>query len=464
MPTVRAERAHLAHAARVAAVATVVIAVFYVVVVGALDYFVARRVLWEVDQGLTDRLSDVMRTADLHLASAPPDGQGSDGVPIFAWSVPSRGPSRALTDGSPQLTLDGRDMSATPRTVVVGATSYRIEAARTSSGWLVVGQSLAGADHIDQLLFDGEWIVGPIVLLAVFAGSLIIGVQASAPVEQARRRVLEFTADASHELRTPLTVMEAEIELARSDHTVPDPETLDRIARESGRLKQIVEDLLWLARFDSTPSPRQREPVELAALVERSVERFTAVATTRGQELRVRQVGDSGAWVEGTFEWLDRLVGTLIDNACRYTPAGGTVVVSIVADGGRVALSVEDSGPGIPPADRVRLFDRFHRASAHPDGAGLGLAIADSVVRSTGGRWRVEDSELGGAVFEVSWRRVAPPAPVRGLGPAPGGGAGTGAGAGAGAGATMPVETGEEPVPDGENGRHGSPTAPSVGP
>ena len=460
MPYVRAERAHLAHAARVAAVATVVIAVFYVVVVGALDYFVARRVLWEVDQGLTDRLSDVMRTADLHLAAAPPDGQGSDGVPIFAWSVPSHGRSRALTDGSPQLTLDSRDVSTTPRTVTVGNTSYRIEAARSSNGWLVVGQSLAGADHIDQLLFDGEWIVGPIVLLAVFAGSLIIGVQASAPVEQARRRVLEFTADASHELRTPLTVMEAEIELAKSDGTDPDPEALDRIARESGRLKQIVEDLLWLARFDSTPSPQRREPVELTPLVERSVERFAAVAATRGQGLEFRQVGHSGAWVEGTIEWLDRLAGTLIDNACRYTPAGGTILVSIVSDGGRVALVVEDSGPGIPPADRVRLFDRFHRASAHPDGSGLGLAIADSVVRSTGARWRVEDSELGGALFEVSWRRVAPPAQVRGLGKVPDGGPQ----AEGGQGERSRTGSEEELVADVGTSRHDSPSAPSVGP
>jgi signal transduction histidine kinase len=438
MAAARTGRSHLAHAARVAGVATVVIAVLYVVVVGALDYFVARRVLWEVDQGLTDRLSDVVRTASLHLAPVPPDDQGSDGVPIFAWSVPARGPARALTDGSPPLVLDGRDVSKSPLTLSVGSVAYRIESAPIPGGWLVVGQSLASADHIDQVLFDGEWIVGPIVLLAVFAGSLVIGIQASAPVEQARRRVLEFTADASHELRTPLTVMEAEIELARADGADlrTDRDALDRIARESGRLKQIVEDLLWLARFDSTPLPHQREPVELTAVVESSVERFAAVAATRSQMLRTRRIGESSAWVDGTFEWLDRLVGTLIDNACRYTPLGGTVVVAVLSEGGRVAVSVEDSGPGIPPADRVRLFDRFHRASTHPDGAGLGLAIANSVVRSTGGRWRVGDSDLGGALLEVSWRRAAPPAPVRG----------TDSGSGSGTSTSTP----------------GSPVAPSV--
>ncbi|HUA95960.1 MAG TPA: ATP-binding protein, partial [Acidimicrobiales bacterium] len=94
----------------------------------------------------------------------------------------------------------------------------------------------------------------------------------------------------------------------------------------------------------------------------------------------------------------------------------GTVRVSAGVRGGRAVLVVEDSGPGIPPDERSRLFDRFRRASDRAGGAGLGLAIADSVVRTTGGRWRVSDSPLGGALMEVSWRRGTapgrPPAPV----------------------------------------------------
>src|SRR5262249_15278181 len=72
----------------------------------------------------------------------------------------------------------------------------------------------------------------------------------------------------------------------------------------------------------------------------------------------------------------------------------------------RVTLTVEDTGPGVPAQDRPRLFDRFHRATERPGGAGLGLAIADSIVRSTGGQWRVGDSALRGALFQVSWRRA----------------------------------------------------------
>jgi two-component system, OmpR family, sensor kinase len=105
-------------------------------------------------------------------------------------------------------------------------------------------------------------------------------------------------------------------------------------------------------------------------------------------------------------EWIDRLAGVLVDNACRYAGPGGQVRIQVRAQGGRISLTVEDSGPGIPAAERPRLFDRFHRATEHGSGAGLGLAIGDSIVRSTGGRWQVGDSALGGALMSVSWKQA----------------------------------------------------------
>ena len=98
----------------------------------------------------------------------------------------------------------------------------------------------------------------------------------------------------------------------------------------------------------------------------------------------------------------------LVDTACRYAGPGGQVRIRVLAHGSRISLIVEDSGPGIPKAERSRLFDRFHRATEHGSGTGLGLAIGDSIVRSTGGRWQVGDSALGGALMSVSWRYVQP--------------------------------------------------------
>jgi len=424
---VRARRPHLAHAARVAVVATLVIAVVYLGVAAALDAFLGRRVLWEVDQRLSLHLSDVSHQSNPLATRTVAEDQGTDGAPVFMWWVSPSGQVQSLTEADPPLrgpVLAGvAAAGGGPVSISNGHATYRVEAQSFRNGWLVAGQNLAGPSHIEKVMLTGELVIGPVLLLAVFVGVLVIGLQAVEPAERARRRLLEFTADASHELRTPLTVIEAEIELARA--TPPDAdadrETLEHVARESRRLKTIVEDLLWLARFDSAPPPPPNEPVDLVTSVDTCTGRFVAVASARGLTLTVTHLGTGPAWIEAAPDWLDRLVGTLVDNACRYAPAAGTVQVSVGAQGPRAVLAVEDSGPGIPDDQRDRLFDRFRRATDQPGGAGLGLAIADSVVRTTGGRWRVADSPLGGALMEVSWRRVTvPPKAPEPPGPAEG--------------------------------------------
>jgi signal transduction histidine kinase len=130
----------------------------------------------------------------------------------------------------------------------------------------------------------------------------------------------------------------------------------------------------------------------------------------------VASAGPEPAWISAPPELIDRLAGVLADNACKHAGPDGKVRISVGHRASRVTLTVEDTGPGVPAQDRARLFDRFHRATEAPGGAGLGLAIADSIVRSTGGQWRIDDSPLGGALFQVSWRRAT----VRQHGPAAG--------------------------------------------
>ena len=391
--------------------ATLVIALVYLVASAALDALLARRVLWEVDQRLTDRLAVVSSLSDPLANARLPDDAGTDGAPVFVWWVSPAGSVTSLTEGSPPLAVAARGAVATPLSLSRGGVTYRYKAIGFRGGELIAGQDLAAPSHIEAVMRTGEIALAPVVLLAVFAGVLVIGVRAAAPVEAGRRRLQELTADASHELRTPLTVIEAEIELALSSPPDPvaDREALDHVARESTRLKVIVEDLLWLARFDAAPPPPANEPVDLVEAVSAGAQRFAPVAASRDIELATALDG-APVWIDAAPEWLDRLAGTLLDNACRYAPRGGTVRVLATAAGGRAVLVVEDDGPGIPAERRETLFDRFRRATDQPGGAGLGLAIADSVVRSTGGRWRIGDSALGGARMEVSWRRVDGPA------------------------------------------------------
>ena len=319
----------------------------------------------------------------------------------------------AHSQGAPELPSDlfaahpPHDKLAFSATIG-SADVFRLKLARDGSGWLIAGQSRAGDAHTMRLLLYAEVIAGPFVLLAMFFGSLVVGLRALAPVEYSRRRQLEFTADASHELRTPLSVIRAEADVALSSprEAAEYRDALTRIQGESSRLRRLVDDMLWLARFDSRPPPPGDEPVDLVTLAQACADRFRAVGPAVTAD-----VGTGPALISAPPEWIDRLAGVLMDNACRYAGADGQVRISVRAQGNRVSLTVEDSGPGIPAEERPRLFDRFHRANSPSSGAGLGLAIGDSIVRSTGGKWQVGDSPLGGALLAVSWRHTQPHRP-----------------------------------------------------
>lgn len=393
-----------AHAARVALAASLLIGLVYAGCVTVLDRVVTARLVAAVDARLQERLSDVREAGP---ASAD-DQDDADDPPLYLWRV-TGGNAAALSAGAPQLpALTGGARRA--MTAQLGRGTFRLDSTRYSGAVLVAGQSLAEQDHIEAVLGVGEALAAPVLLLAAFLGALVIGLRALSPVEQSRRRQLEFTADASHELRTPLSVISAETSLALSAtrNAAEYRSALVRVQGEAERLRRIVEDLLWLARFDSNPPQPGDEPLDLATIAAGCADRFRAVAGSHSTDIVVTGEGDGPAWISAPPEWTDRLAAVLVDNACRHAGQGGTVQISVGRRASRVMLTVEDSGPGIPAQGRERLFDRFHRAT-QGGGAGLGLAIADSIVSSTGGQWRIADSPLGGALFQVSWRRSRTP-------------------------------------------------------
>jgi signal transduction histidine kinase len=290
-------------------------------------------------------------------------------------------------------------------------TPFRFQAIESGAGWLVAGESLAQVDGVQSALLSPELILGTALLVVTFIGSLIIGLRASAPLELVHRRQVEFTADASHELRTPLSVIEAEVELALGRSRAPEEYrmVLERIAAEGRRLRHIIDDLLWLARIDD----EQRGvadvfQADVARIAGASVSRFQSVASARDVTMRLDSTEAGPALVHADPTWIDKLVGVLVDNACKFAGVGGRVDVAVLCEGTRVVLRVDDSGPGIPVAQRALVLDRFHRGTDQIGGTGLGLAIADSVVRATGGAWAIGDAPSGGARMEVSWRREAP--------------------------------------------------------
>ena len=408
-------------AVRVAATATAVVAVCYIICVIVLNVVVSGHLTNQNDERLAARLAIARRDPDalsarvarvgLSPASEDDDVDG-DSAPVFLWSVNDGGAITGHSPNAPALpatVLAGDTLrEGFAKTAVLGSTgAFRLKMTRAGDGWLMAGQSLVGEAHTQRLLLTGEIVAGPFLLLAMFGGSLVVGLRSLAPVEQSRRRQLEFTADASHELRTPLSVIRAEADLALSSprEAAEYRDALTRIHGESQRLRQLVEDMLWLARFDSDPPPPGNEPVDLATLAQACADRFRSVGPAITTDITA-----AAALISAPPEWIDRLAGVLVDNACRYAGPDGQVRIGVGAQGSRVSLVVEDSGPGIPEAERPRLFDRFHRATetGTGTGAGRGLAIGDSIVRSTGGRWQVGDSPLGGALMSVSWRHSQP--------------------------------------------------------
>jgi len=402
-------------AARVAAVATGIAVVLYLAASVALVLITDRANLQAVDQQLENRFTgpDIRRPFDV---SRPlPDRGRGNFAPTVQWGVDSSGSVFASSPNAPELPSQFRHLQG-PTTGTVGGVSMRLDGRavqfcqgpRCFDGWLVQGESLNFVDRARQSLLLAEGIALLPVMLLVFGAALAIGRWSAQPIEDARRKLLAFSADASHELRTPLQVMEAEVSLAllRERDAGSYKTSLERTADEMKRMRALVDDLLWLARFDSRSRESDFGAVDLVAATAGSVARFRAVSHRRRQTLSLEPVQGSLPVITAPESWIDRLLGVLLDNACRYTPEGGQVRVRAGVAEGRAFVSVEDSGPGVPPPERGRIFERFHRAGGGGGGAGLGLSIGDAIVRATGGRWTVNDSPLGGASFMVTWPRA----------------------------------------------------------
>ena len=348
-----------------------------------------------------------------------PPGEAPFGAPVLLWTFHPDGNYDTRNSAAANVDLPVKyDTIKDAKTITVSGTDIRVAGGRVGDDWAVVGQTMKSVYDARANLVVAELLIAPILLAIVFLGALAIGRRVASPVESARRRQMDFTANASHELRTPLSVIEAQTSLALSQPR--DGEWYRRafqsVDQESKRMRQLVEDLLWLARMDATRGGTKAEPVDVGVMAEQAVDRFASVAEARRLRLSIKLDGDTHV-IAAPPDWLDHLVGVLLDNACKYSPEDGSVDVRVAADGDRVRLTVDDSGPGIPVDQRRRIFERFQRATDQGTGAGLGLAIADAVVGATSGRWDVGTSAAGGASMSVVWPRVL--AGARSSAPAP---------------------------------------------
>lgn len=214
-----------------------------------------------------------------------------------------------------------------------------------------------------------------------------------------------FVADAAHELRSPLTALKLQAQLLRR---APDEDSrnaaLETLVAGVDRATRLVEQLLTLARQEPGAASSANEPVALAPLLRQVLADCAALAQSKGSTLSLKvEPQDETVTVRGDAGALAVLARNLVDNALRYTPAGGQVQAGLALQQGKVLLKVDDSGPGIPSAERERVFERFVRGStgAQDSGSGLGLAIVQSIAQRHGASVALQESPLGGLRVEL---------------------------------------------------------------
>lgn len=225
-------------------------------------------------------------------------------------------------------------------------------------------------------------------------------------LEAAVRRLAKFTADASHELRTPVTLIRATAELTLRRERSPETyrEALRQIIEESDRTARLIEDLLVLARADAGLPALPLGRLELTPLVRDICAQGQILAGDRHLEIAA-EVPEQPVYVEANDPELRRLLLLLVDNAVKYTPAGGRITVSVAHDSSGATVTVRDTGIGIPDSALPHVFERFYRVDEsrgrEPGGAGLGLSIAQWIAQRHHAKLEAE-SEVGrGSAFRV---------------------------------------------------------------
>lgn len=232
-------------------------------------------------------------------------------------------------------------------------------------------------------------------------------------IDKAFRSVRSLTANSSHELRTPLSLIRTRVEIALCFPRSADQyrTVLEEVQADTIRTTTLIENLLALARYDAGVAQPELRPVEVTALILKAKQEWSLTAERLSLQL---QIADANApvWVLGDLEALERAIRMLIDNACRYTPPGGWIRLSVNADEDVACVSVTDSGVGIAEHEQPRIFERFYRAHQSQDrrqaGSGLGLSLAKWIVEQHKGSITVTSKVGEGSCFRILMPLTSP--------------------------------------------------------
>jgi signal transduction histidine kinase len=346
----------------------------------------------------------------------------------------------------------------TPGLHVIGWKGNEWRIYSLQEGGLTIQVATTAASRARRFASIAPWLLIPLVVLVLVLGLLIraaVG-RALAPLEQVRAEIGQrgvmslhaldakglpdevaplvgalnellvnldhaliaqrrFIADAAHELRSPLTAVKLQAQIASRSNSASEREAaLAQLSGGVDRASHLIEQLLDMARLEPSAQQITFAPIALDALLKQVVANFSTQAEARDIDLGVNSC--AAVAIIGEINSLRMLLSNLVDNALRYSPTGGRVDVDLAVDeaASTAVLSVSDSGPGIPAAERERVFERFYRlAGSETPGSGLGLAIVRQVANLHGGHVELDTAPAGGLLVRVRLplRRGDTPAP-----------------------------------------------------
>ena len=415
-------------------VTTLALVATLIVVIGAATAFVGLRALdLDVDRALASTVDAAVTRLDGELPSGEASGESDDASPAAADTLllyldatghEIANPSRVNLPGLPDPAAvaaagaNGRDL----RTVDVGGVEVRLltEPVVSAPGQPPIGYVQGGFvmtlhDQQSNSLVAAIALVGVVGLFGAAVVTMLVTGDALVPIRRSMAAQRRFVADASHELKTPPAIIRANAEVLEREGLVNEGGhvLVADIVTETDRLARLVGDLLQIASSEAAGLVFVRRPTDLGAVALDAVRQAGALAAMREVELRFESGDEPGtsASVSGDRDRLTQLVLILIDNALDHTPPGTTVRVAVRRSDRRVELTVIDEGPGIPVAERDRVFEPFTRLPGvrrdRAGGTGLGLAIAQRIAAAHDGTIAVDDAPGGGARFLVSLPRAS---------------------------------------------------------
>lgn len=320
--------------------------------------------------------------------------------------------SVSITDGTAQA-LAQMVQDSGKQSGLLRAYSLRYQTVTENEITRIAFLDVSGSLTAMSELIITSLLVGVLALLAFLFVSLLLANLALKPAEAAWNRQKQFIADASHELKTPLTVILAnqKILLSHPKKTIAEErQWVENTQSEGERMKSLVEDLLFLAKSDGAKTSETLSDVNVSEVVQGTILSFASLAFEAGVTLN--DTVQPGIVLTGSESKLRRLCGVLLDNALKYVNARGTVDVDLRVESGNALLRVRNTGVPIAEEDLSHLFERFYRVdrARSEGGYGLGLSIAESIVKLHGGKISVASTAETGTTFTVAL-------PLRGVSP-----------------------------------------------